>query len=215
MGERMFVILEVPEWQAKHLLRTEACPSIPESELRRRLRAIIALEVTGATLDELVEIAIPLLLHGEGKENHKQEITLWRMDEIKSVMTQCSKHGTTWNAECEECEEKAPESERGKDKPFPGPDDILAMRGKKATTRKDWEEWAEKVACSIESIDFYKKNAIRNELLDIPCAKEPDPNAETHDQWINRMPSWNNFSWSNWEGWEKAMKQWHREEPPK
>ena len=28
-------------------------------------------------------------------------------------MSRCSKHGTNWNAECDECEGKAPESARG------------------------------------------------------------------------------------------------------
>ncbi len=45
---------------------------ILESELKRRLRAIIALgHDHDRMLDELVEIAIPLILHGEGKEKSK------------------------------------------------------------------------------------------------------------------------------------------------
>jgi len=226
------MVEEIPEKREKRYILIEApekafYSSITESELRRRLRAIIALEVTGATLDELAEIAIPMILHGEEKPGKacpfcgrqkarnfkdcaKGFCPKWYAMRDPDAAQDCVEHSLmpptigSYHPQGTRC---APQKEKT------APTRVDPDEGRNPVTftptRKDF-------AHNLADAIYYRAtpDILTERLLAIPCAKESAPNAETHDQWVERMPRLSNFKWIDWEEkWTEAMKQWHREEP--
>jgi len=112
MGERRFVIREA----------FDTFYDATESELKRRLCEIIAMEPKGRSLEQMAEDGLLILLYGTSGRDYTP----------KELARHLREH---------------PED---KLEPWPGPDDILQMRGRH--TRAEWEEWAAKVTDGIDDL---------------------------------------------------------------